>query len=297
MRIVFFANPVSGAGRAARRANQIVEALRAEGHDSEAVIPGSREEMDARVRELSREVDRIGVVGGDGTVQRVLQNLPTDIPVDQRPPLATVPEGTANVLARELGWPLRATATALGQLAVSGGTRKIDLLKLSDGTLSQLGLGAGFDGAVVHKVHEKRSGKISMLNYVLPAISSWLTAGRNAVSLDIDGERVFDRAAFVAIWNTRNYGGVFRAFPGACVDDGLFEVAVVPRVGVLSMFAFTMGWQRGFGIQRFRGSRFRIEPSGGAAYCQLNGDTGPPLPIDAEVMPKALHVVSPVAAT
>ena len=99
-RIKVIANPVSGRGRAGRIAPRVIQRLRNRGCDMDYFE--TRKAGDAR--RLASEVDgysTIACIGGDGTVNEVLNGLPDS----GIPPLAFIPAGTANVLAKELKLP------------------------------------------------------------------------------------------------------------------------------------------------------------------------------------------------
>jgi diacylglycerol kinase family enzyme len=80
---------------------------------------------------VSAEVDRVIAVGGDGTIRIVADRL-----AGSGIPMAVVPVGTGNLLARNLDIPLsepEALAVAFGQH-----TREVDLVKLTvDGVPSE----------------------------------------------------------------------------------------------------------------------------------------------------------------
>src|SRR5204862_2064920 len=70
---------------------------------------------------LEADVDRLVVAGGDGTLNEVL-NGPCD---PSRTPIALLPMGTANVLARELGLPREPVEIAA--MIDGGAIRRLDM--------------------------------------------------------------------------------------------------------------------------------------------------------------------------
>lgn len=111
-------------------------------------------------------VDLVVALGGDGTVNEVVNGLMT-AQAGQRPTLAVVPGGSANVFARALGFaddPVEATGQLLDALT-EGRRREIGLgladYGAGDGPRTQRWFtfcaGLGLDAEVVRAVERKRS--------------------------------------------------------------------------------------------------------------------------------------------
>ena len=100
---VLIYNPLAGGGHR-RREQHIEEARRilaAAGIDAEpqpTQSPGAATELARRAVERRRQL--VIVCGGDGTVNEAVNGL-----AGSQVPLAVLPAGTANVLAKELGIP------------------------------------------------------------------------------------------------------------------------------------------------------------------------------------------------
>ncbi len=113
--------------------------------------------------ELARQaaVDGLDVVvalGGDGTVNEVVNGLLADGPAPDGPALAVVPGGNANVFARALGLPetpLEATSVLLEALA-SDRRRRVGLGRVDDHWFTFCA-GVGLDAAVVRRVERARA--------------------------------------------------------------------------------------------------------------------------------------------
>jgi diacylglycerol kinase family enzyme len=122
----------------------------------------------AREATASGSVDLVVALGGDGTVNEIVNGLLAEGPNENLPRLAVVPGGSTNVFARALGLPndpVEATSVLLDALA-AGRERTVGL-----GVASTEGLpdrwftftaGFGFDAGVVGRVEQhRRSGRRS----------------------------------------------------------------------------------------------------------------------------------------
>ena len=107
---ILISNPNAGrGGRGGREVTRFCERLRAEGIKVEAVSTAGPNEAARLAAAAARGgVQDVIVSGGDGTINEALQGL-----VGTEARLAIWPQGTANVLAREL--QLRVAAPCLRQ--------------------------------------------------------------------------------------------------------------------------------------------------------------------------------------
>ena len=93
MRIILMHNPEAGRGNRGKK--ELMAALANVGHHA---IYESTKESDYK-KALKKPVDVVIVAGGDGTVGKVGREL-----IDSGIPLGVLPRGTANNLARSLGF-------------------------------------------------------------------------------------------------------------------------------------------------------------------------------------------------
>ncbi|MGF2947979.1 diacylglycerol kinase [Microbacterium alcoholitolerans] len=227
--IAVIANPHSGKGRGHRAAESTIAALREFGADVRAYAGGSA----AETRELARQAlaadpDVLVVVGGDGTLSGILDLLErSDVPV------ALVPAGTGNDLARALGLPRR-DAPAAAALAVRGEVRVIDIgeARSADRTTLFLSVAAlGFDAKVSDRTNRLRWPRGAM-RYYFALVIELIRLRPLAFRIAIDGEAEHSApGTLIAVGNTTSYGGGMPVCAGAEPDDGFLDVV---HVGPLS---------------------------------------------------------------
>ncbi|ANJ28030.1 diacylglycerol kinase family protein [Agromyces aureus] len=240
--IVVLVNPTSGRGRGAESADRAVARLgELVGEARVRVLEGGTVED---TRRLAREAvashpRALVVVGGDGTLSSVL-----DAVVGSGVPIALVPAGTGNDLARALGLPFeraRDSADAVGdaaaeaaELAVRGRPRAIDVgeVESASGTRRFLTVAAlGFDALVSERTNRLRWPR-GRARYYLALLVELARLRPMPFEYGLDGGEV--RAApgtLIAIGSTRSYGGGMPVCPGARPDDGLLDVTHVAPLG------------------------------------------------------------------
>jgi diacylglycerol kinase family enzyme len=200
-RLLVIANPIAGGGRARHLAPKLCSALQASGCVAELYLTQASGDAEVRARSACNEAfDAIIAVGGDGTVNEVLNGMP-----DPSQPLGVLPVGTANVLALELRLPKSLAAAA--QVIAKGRTQR-HAIGIANGRRFLLFCGAGVDGAVVQRMHELHSrtlGKLKWLSPILHTVRHWPRFTLRATLAD--GE-VLDGLSSVLVTRVRNYGGV-----------------------------------------------------------------------------------------
>uniref|UniRef100_A0AAU2VHG9 Diacylglycerol kinase family protein n=1 Tax=Streptomyces sp. NBC_00008 TaxID=2903610 RepID=A0AAU2VHG9_9ACTN len=163
------------------------------------------------------------VCGGDGTIRTAADAL-----AGTGVPLAVVPCGTGNLLARNLGLPT-APAAAL-DAALSGGVRAIDLGRIEGDSLPATHFtamsGAGLDAAMLENTGDATKSAIGWPAYVVAGVRS-LRAPRMSVSIRLDNGPVLHRTArMVLLANIGRVQGGAALVPAAEPDDGLLDLAV-----------------------------------------------------------------------
>lgn len=124
-------------------------------------------------------LDLVVSLGGDGTVNEIVNGLLTEGPRAGLPTLAVVPGGCANVFARSLGLPAD-PIEAMGVLLAAqreGRTRTIGLGR-ADTRWFTFCAGLGIDAATVRRVERKRrTGRpVTPYQYVRAAVSEFYRA-------------------------------------------------------------------------------------------------------------------------
>lgn len=234
--------------------------------------------------------------GGDGTFNEIVNGL-----AGSRVPLALLPAGTANVLAKELSLPWdveRAAALVAGSrhrrialgLAISGEGNTPPRHFVCVG-------GAGPDGAIVHALNPALKERAGVLAY-------WAEGFRQFAAYSFPkfrvtaGGRQFD-STLVVVGRTKNYGGPFQITTEADLYSDDFEMMVSESSSRLR-YATYVGL---LGLKRLRGARhltflktntISCEPLDQApVYTQIDGEPLGRLPAEFRIVSDALTLVVP----
>ncbi|WP_394834818.1 NAD(+)/NADH kinase [Pendulispora rubella] len=172
---------------------------------------------------LSEHADVVIVAGGDGTVATVAKRLArTELP------MAIVPMGTVNNVARSLGLDLEPMAAIAGLAAAA--KRRIDLGVLRTGSRESYfveGFSAGFLGHVLGNKASDRHKKASRAFTLIADALETYPAHRYAV--EADGRDLSGDYVLVAVMNARSLGPALALAAEAKLDDGRLDLVRIRR--------------------------------------------------------------------
>lgn len=177
----------------------------------------------AAARAAEEGIPLVIACGGDGTVNEVVNGL-----AGSETALGTIPGGTSNIWAREVGLGLQPHEAV--HAMVTGERRRVDLGRVGDRYFLLLA-GFGIDAAITQSVSLGIKQKVGAAAYALAAAKEALRWRSTPIAVRIDGvQRELDvLMAFVG--NTRLYAGVTQITPTAVVDDGLLDVCIYAGKG------------------------------------------------------------------
>jgi diacylglycerol kinase family enzyme len=205
---------------------------------------------------LRAGVDLVLVCGGDGTVAQCAGALAgSDVP------LALIPVGSGNLLARNLDLPLD-RGLAL-DVALGPDRRRLDLLE-SDGRRFVVMAGLGFDAAMIRDTDGKLKAKVGWPAYIVGGVRALRGTGRALFEVRMDDQPVLRRTAVgVLVGNVGRLQGGLAVLPEARPDDGLLDVLMLtPHTvrdwPVLALRILLRRPASGEQAQVLRGSRVQI---------------------------------------
>jgi len=294
-RVLLSLNPKAGSRSRPTLVENVVAQLRDGGFRVETFSDIDRL-AEAATRALhNRELRAVLSAGGDGTVALVANRTPPGTPI------ALLPLGTENLLAKYIGLPARAGHVC--QTIRDGVTQQFDAGEVA-GRVFLLMVSCGFDAEVVRRLARVRTGHIrhwsyakpildSIRNYQYPELRIYCDDGRPAPF-----ERVEPiRARWVFVANFPRYAGGLRITPEAKGDDGLLDVCTFRDGSFWSSIRYLGGvllgqhrsWNDCVNVQT---PRVRIE-SDHEVPIQLDGDPGGCLPVEIRVLPGRLTLLVP----
>lgn len=290
-RALLIRNPVARQAIDPVRLARVLETARAAGWQiglAETEAPGHATEL-ARGA-AAGGIDVVVVHGGDGTINEAVNGI-----AGTRTALAVLRGGTANVWAKEIGCA-RDPVAAMRAITL-GVRRRIDLGRAGD-RYFLLMCGVGLDADIVQRVGARMKRRVGALSYIIAGIATVLRRRTDRARIAIDGAPREADMYWMLAGNTRSYGGIVNLTFRAVADDGLLDIAIMRRGGVLRMaqaaiMLLLRRLDRAPNISYETARRVEIETPGIAA--QVDGEPIGVTPLRIEVAAGALDVIVPAA--
>ncbi|GAA2048476.1 diacylglycerol/lipid kinase family protein [Leifsonia soli] len=219
--------------------------------------PGTGQAREA----LERGVDVVIAAGGDGTVRTVAETLQgTGVP------LALLPSGTGNLLARNLDLTLDDVENALDS-AFDGDDRSIDVgvaeLRNGDEPIRRhsylVMAGVGIDARMIAATDDDLKARHGWLAYVKAMGKVLRDKNELRIRYRLDGAGVHSaRAHTVLIGNCGSLPANILLLPDAAVDDGEFDIVILRPEGFIGWLQIVVKvfWENGVLRRTTVGRRF-----------------------------------------
>lgn len=232
-------NPISGGGKGLGDFPQISHLLRENGIEYDPAFTEHRYHATAlTVEAINRGYRKIIVVGGDGTLNEVVNGLfiqkqcqPKDVL------LAIIGVGTGNDWVRTFGIP-RNYASAIKAITEEHSfLQDIGRVTYIESNYEQTRYmanvaGCGFDAYVIQRFnHMKLKGYSGKWMYLYSLIRGFFSAKPAGTTIEVDGKVIYNNLLFsLAVGICRYNGGGIQQLPRAVANDGLLDLTIIRPV-------------------------------------------------------------------
>jgi len=296
-------NPRSGNGRAARQWREHEGRIRSRLGN----VTLFETEYAGHGTELARHAihegyDRIVSAGGDGTHFEVINGFfEHDAPIRTDVSFAILPVGTASDLRKTHALPtmpevidlLNATRVVPVDIGRLRSTREDGSFRTDYfNTAVHMGL-----GSLVNEHVNKRSKALGpFLTFVLGVVSARMAYTPREMTVEADGAPFSGRFLEVVVAKGFYDGGGMHAAPHGTLDSGVFEVYMVGELGplgsLLNVPRLYRGTQDKHPAVRYLRAKHVTVDCADRVLAGPDGETTGRLPVELDVMPKAVRVVT-----
>ncbi|MFC4770440.1 diacylglycerol/lipid kinase family protein [Enterococcus hermanniensis] len=288
---VLIVNPSSGNEEAVEYESQAERKLSL--FFDEVEVKRTEEKGDATqfAKQAAKEkVDSVFAMGGDGTVNEVISGLAEQ---DYRPKFGFFPLGTVNDLGRSLNISMN-PQKAISSFDVERITT-LDIGKINADYFMNIVAIGGIPEAISDVEVEEKT-KFGKLAYFISGVKQVLNNKTYHFQLEIDGETMEIESSAVVIVLTRTVGGFQNIVPEAKANDGNLYLLYLKDQTITDTLKSVPDIVKGvdqstdnIGYKPFTKGRLTMKAEADL-HPSVDGDEGPELPLDFEVLPQHLKV-------
>ncbi len=261
-------------------------------HIFRSMIIGDIEEHISQLGE--DEYHTIVISGGDGSVNMLVNSI---MKFGIKTKVGIIPSGTANDFARFL----KLDVETAPQVICNGKTRKIDI-GLASGKYFINVCAAGLLSNVSQIVDANLKTVLGKFAYYVKGIEQLPNFTPLKMKITNSSEEQTQDLYWFTILNTSGTGGFDKISPRADIDDGLFDFIGFKAMPIHELGLLFVKMLRGYeylddkNIIYFKDNYFRVEyvgdtnPAIGILGTDLDGESGPPLPIEVTNLKQQLEI-------
>jgi YegS/Rv2252/BmrU family lipid kinase len=243
-------NPLAAGGRNASQESDLRARLNRAAQAAGYGLEWTATQAPGHAGELAAAADGcqlIAVIGGDGTVNEVVNGLMGSNQRAALPSLGVIPVGSGNDFAWSAGISLDTISAC--QRLFSGRSRRIDVghVREADGRERYFvnGCGAGFDAQAALEV-ERLKWLPGFLIYLVAVLKTLVLHHQiPLLRITLDGQEWMQPSMMLTVGNGRRLGGGFLVTPDAELDDGWLDVCIAGQLSRLGILMVLPRFMRG----------------------------------------------------
>lgn len=299
----FILNPKSGRPRSQKNLEAIIKAAckkrQLSYHIYYTTCPGDATEYVSSMVRISQERQRFICVGGDGTLNEIVNSAPCNPNVE----FGVIPYGSGNDFVRNF---TNRDAFFSIDSQIDGNTISLDLIKYNDSYCVNM-INIGFDCAAA-----REAAKLKKHKFITPAFSYTLGVikvffrkiGTEMKLIFEDGEVWEGTYTLTAIGNGKFCDGGYCAAPKAKMDDGILDICSINKISRLTLLKLISSYKKGTYLENPRAknafnhkrvSKFRMEFKTPVPIC-TDGEIKGSKTINFEVVKNAFNFVVPTGS-
>ena len=222
--LLFIVNPRAGRTRSTAPLFDAVAHFCASGYLVDLRLTQAREDATRLARELGGKFDAVVCCGGDGTLNETVTGL-MDLP--SPPPLGYIPAGSTNDFAASLHLPDQPLEAA--RVITASGGRPLDVGSFNGRPFIYVASFGAFTRAS-YSAPQNVKNDLGHLAYILEGVKDLSTLRPYRASVATEEECFDGEFLFGAVTNATSVGGLVKLKEDqVCLDDGLFELLLIPN--------------------------------------------------------------------
>lgn len=256
--------------------------------------PGDATEYVASMVRISQEKQRFICIGGDGTINEIVNSAPCNENVE----FGVIPSGSGNDFVRNF---TNKGNFHLIDAQIDGESISLDLIKCN-GTYSVNMVNIGLDCAVAREASKLKRFVTARFSYIAGlVVVAFRKIGTKMKLIFDDGETIDSTLTLTAIGNGQYCGGGFCAAPKALLSDGIMDLCIIKKVSFFKFLSLVGCYKKGKHLENKRAmkvmdyrrvSHFKMEFEEPIPVC-IDGEIKGAKNIEFTVVPNGFNFIVP----
>ena len=291
--VILLYNPKAGDTYFRFELDEFITVFNAAGYDTRIFRSRAKGDMGAYLlaADLSN-VAAVFVAGGDGSINEVVNGL---MNCKHKVPLGVIPAGTSNDFARSLGFPSEYEKCI--NLLANMQMEDVDVGCVNGRYFINV-CGAGLFTNVSQTVNTDLKNLIGKMAYYLKGAGQLPSFRPFKLRVEANGEVYEDNFILFLVLNSGSAGG-FKLATDADLSDGLYDFVGIRQVSLPEMTLLFVRMLKGEHLKdksvlHLQSNHFLISSENiqdGLRESDVDGESGPLLPLEIEVKQKALRLI------
>ncbi|MCL6602132.1 MAG: diacylglycerol kinase family lipid kinase [Paenibacillus sp.] len=285
-------NPSSGKEEALQYVSSVEGILRDKGYM--VMVKETEKELDAThfcIHACEECYDLVVSIGGDGTLHETINGLMNQ---GHRPKLGIVPLGTVNDFARALQIPLNPEEAI--RTLTSSRVKVVDIGRLNDRLFANV-VAAGSLAESLSSVTSDDKSRFGSFAYIKEGIKELINHSAHPLVIHHDGQVWEGESPLFLAALTNSVGGFEQLAPDAAVDDGLIHCFIIKDLNIFKTLTVSLSLLLGNlkenkDVIYFTAKKISVSSSE-SVRTNVDGEEGPPLPIELRILPRHIEVIVP----
>lgn len=290
-RIKFIYNPISGSGNSAKILDTVIATYQ---KYNKIVVPfriGETFPLEIALEDIHDNYEHLLIAGGDGTINRVLNLY---MKKELTLPIAILPTGTANDFAKYLDMPLDIAEAC--EKILNSKVKQVDLGKVNDVYFINV-FSFGLFTDVSQKTPTHLKNTFGKLAYYFNGMKEIPRFGKIDLKVESEDLTIQTKCFLAFVFNGQTAGNINIAY-NSKIDDGLLDVILVKGENLLKLGNLAYNFLRGEHLEKaeqenilyFKSKSLSLSSSQ-EITTDIDGETGPTLPVQIKCIPKAIPIL------
>jgi len=285
-------NPKSGNTTFRNKIDIVINKFQQHGYQVVPYRSSDLADLCTGLNELDDSYKAILIAGGDGSINRIINGM---IQKGVDLPLGIFPSGTANDFAHHINLPLDLRSCC--DIILKNQVQSVDVGRANDQYFINVACG-GLLTNVSQNIDIKLKNILGNLAYYIKGFEQIPSFKAFPVRFEYNDRSIEEDIYLFLVLNGKSAGGFDKLAREASINDGMFDVIAfkacpITQIGALFLKIFRGEHLDDPRVIYFKTSSLKItQISGAPMETDLDGEKGPDLPLNIEILPNKLKVFS-----